>query len=79
MFGQGRNCALFGGTNSGACSKIGELYVFMVIEQLLSAKSKSEDLKSRVEAKRELNEVVALGREIHKCLLKLSLDGLETW
>ena len=44
-----------------------------VIEQLLSAKSKSEDLKSRVEAKRELNEVVALGREIHKCLLKLSL------
>ena len=50
-----------------------------VIEQLLSAKSKSEDLKSRVEAKRELNEVVALGREIHKCLLKLSLDGLETW
>ena len=49
------------------------------IEQLLSAKSKSEDLKSRVEAKRELNEVVALGREIHKCLLKLSLDGLETW
>ena len=50
-----------------------------VIEHLLSAKSKSEDLKSRVEAKRELNEVVALGREIHKCLLKLSLDGLETW
>ena len=50
-----------------------------VIEQLLSAKSKSEDLKSRVEAKRELNEVVALGREIHKCLLKLSVDGLETW
>ena len=50
-----------------------------VIEQLLSAKSKSEDLKSRVEAKRELNEVVALGREIHKRLLKLSLDGLETW
>ena len=50
-----------------------------VIEQLLSAKSKSGDLKSRVEAKRELNEVVALGREIHKCLLKLSLDGLETW
>ena len=50
-----------------------------VIEQLLSAKSKSEDLKSRVEAKRELNEVVALGREIHNCLLKLSLDGLETW
>ncbi len=46
-----------------------------VIEQLLSAKSKSEDLKSRVEAKRELNEVVALGREIHKCLLKLSLGN----
>ncbi len=50
-----------------------------VIEQLLAAKAKSGDLKSRVEAKRELDEVVALGREIHKCLLKLSLDGLETW
>ena len=50
-----------------------------VIEQLLAAKAKSGDLKSRVEAKRELDEVVTLGREIHKCLLKLSLDGLETW
>ena len=35
--------------------------------------------ESRTEAKRELDEVVVLGREIHKCLLKLSLDGLETW
>ena len=50
-----------------------------VIEQLLAAKAKSGDLKSRVEAKRELDEVVTLGREIHKRLLKLSLDGLETW
>ncbi len=36
-------------------------------------------MESRTEAKRELEEVVILGREIHKCLLKLSLDGLETW
>jgi len=50
-----------------------------VIEQLFSAKTKSGDVKSRTEAKRELDEVVVLGREIHKCLLKLSLDGLETW
>ena len=50
-----------------------------VIEQLFSAKTKSGDIESRSEAKRELDEVVTLGREIHKCLLKLSLDGLETW
>jgi len=50
-----------------------------VIEQLFSAKTKSGDVESRTEAKRELDEVVVLGREIHKCLLKLSLDGLETW
>ena len=50
-----------------------------VIEQLFSAKTKSGDIESRSEAKRELDEVVKLGREIHKCLLKLSLDGLETW
>ena len=50
-----------------------------VIEQLLSGKTKSGDMESRTEAKRELEEVVILGREIHKCLLKLSLDGLETW
>ena len=50
-----------------------------VIEQLFSAKTKSGDVESRSEAKRELDEVVTLGREIHKCLLKLSLDGLETW
>ena len=50
-----------------------------VIEQLFSAKTKSGDVESRSEAKRELDEVVILGREIHKCLLKLSLDGLETW
>jgi DNA-binding transcriptional MerR regulator len=50
-----------------------------VIEQLFSAKTKSGDVKSRTEAKRELDEVLVLGREIHKCLLKLSLDGLETW
>ena len=50
-----------------------------VIEQLFSSKTKSGDIESRSEAKRELDEVVTLGREIHKCLLKLSLDGLETW
>ena len=50
-----------------------------VIEQLFSAKTKSGDSESRTEARRELDEVVVLGREIHKCLLKLSLDGLETW
>ena len=50
-----------------------------VIEQLFSAKTKSGDVESRSEAKRELDEVVTLGREIHKCLLKLSLEGLETW
>ena len=50
-----------------------------VIEQLFSAKTKSGDIESRSEATRELDEVVTLGREIHKCLLKLSLDGLETW
>ena len=50
-----------------------------VIEQLFSAKTKSGDIESRSEAKRELDDVVTLGREIHKCLLKLSLDGLETW
>ena len=50
-----------------------------VIEQLFSAKTKSGDIESRSEVKRELDEVVTLGREIHKCLLKLSLDGLETW
>ena len=50
-----------------------------VIEQLFSAKTKSGDIESRTEARRELDEVVVLGREIHKCLLKLSLDGLETW
>jgi len=50
-----------------------------VIEQLFSAKTKSGDIESRTEAKREFDEVVVLGREIHKCLLKLSLDGLETW
>ena len=44
-----------------------------VIEQLFSAKTKSGDIESRSEAKRELDEVVTLGREIHKCLLKLSL------
>ena len=44
-----------------------------VIEQLFSAKTKSGDVESRSEAKRELDEVVILGREIHKCLLKLSL------
>jgi len=47
-----------------------------VIEQLLSAKTKSGDVESRTEAKRELDEVVVLGREIHKCLLKLSLGNL---
>jgi len=50
-----------------------------VIEQLFSAKTKSGDAESRIEARKELGEVVILGREIHKCLLKLSLDGLETW
>ncbi len=50
-----------------------------VIEQLFSAKTKSGDAESRTEARKELTEVVILGREIHKCLLKLSLDGLETW
>jgi len=50
-----------------------------VIEQLFSAKTKSGDVKSRIEARSELDEVIVLGREIHKCLLKLSLDGLETW
>ena len=50
-----------------------------VIEQLFSAKTKSGDIESRSEAKGELDEVVTLGREIHKCLLKLSVDGLETW
>lgn len=50
-----------------------------VIEQLFSAKTKSGDAESRTEARKELGEVVILGREIHKCLLKLSLDGLETW
>lgn len=44
-----------------------------VIEQLFSAKTKSGDIESRSEAKRELDEVVTLGREIHKCLLKLAL------
>ena len=44
-----------------------------VIEQLFSAKTKSGDVESRSEAKRELDEVVTLGREIHKCLLKLAL------
>ena len=47
-----------------------------VIEQLFSAKTKSGDIESRSEAKRELDEVVTLGREIHKCLLKLSLGDL---
>ena len=50
-----------------------------VIEQLFSAKTKSGDVESRIEARSELDEVIVLGREIHKCLLKLSLDGLETW
>ena len=44
-----------------------------VIEQLFSAKTKSGDIESRSEAKRELDEVVTLGREIHKCLLRLAL------
>ena len=47
-----------------------------VIEQLFSAKTKSGDVESRSEAKRELDEVVTLGREIHKCLLKLALGDL---
>ena len=47
-----------------------------VIEQLFSAKTKSGDIESRSEAKRELDEVVTLGREIHKCLLKLALGDL---